>query len=319
MGKEVDDTASNEVIVLIKNLIEVNQRLMILTPDSNIDRLNNMLNYPVQLLGVRDSKGLEFSDILLVDFFSSLPQSDSTAWRKLLDNDKEGAGEKFPQLEFQLKLLYVAITRTCNRLVFVETKPSEIATRIFKSWTHPNALVTRYNPSSETNVLLTEDESIKIGLDFVLKALDDDYSDNYDKSKSISWLEKALYYLKRTGKSDLVKRVVLQQRLLMVRNLELMRSSGHDNDINNNDKSKINNESFDEIVIESRVLSAIDHEYQVIGVIQDCIMSNMYEEAIQLMQIVIHRDGTYKEDSSYQRYLIELCDKLKTTLHQKSK
>ena len=64
--------------------------------------------------------------------------------------------------------------------------------------------------------MLTEDESIKIGLDFVLKALDndndDDYNSNdYDKNKSIFWLEKALYYFKRTGKSDLEKRVVLQQ------------------------------------------------------------------------------------------------------------
>ena len=129
-----------------------------------------------------------------------------------LDNDKEGTGETFPQLEFQLKLLYVAITRTCNRLVFVETKPSEIATRVFKSWTHPIVLVTRYNPGTESNVLLTEDESIKIGLDFVLKALDDDDDDNsndYDKNKSIFWLEKALYYFKRTGKSDLEKRVVI--------------------------------------------------------------------------------------------------------------
>jgi len=119
-SRHTDDDSPD--IKLIKNLMAVNERLVILTPESNMERLNSLLGNPMQLLGVRQSKGLEFTDILLVDFFGSLPKSDWKAWKTLVDVDQHG--EQYPQVEHQLKLLYVAITRACNRLIFIETKPS---------------------------------------------------------------------------------------------------------------------------------------------------------------------------------------------------
>jgi superfamily I DNA/RNA helicase len=181
---DVDD-ADNDDVELVRKLISVNQRLMILTPESNIDRMNLLLNNPVQLLGVKESKGLEWTDCVILDFFCNIPKSDSKAWKQLLENDKVGRGDLWPQLETQLKQLYVAITRSCNRLIFIETKPSEIATRMFKYWTVRSPLVVRYKPDTETFDLLTADESVKRGLDFVLSATDLESDDNNDYNKML--------------------------------------------------------------------------------------------------------------------------------------
>jgi len=299
-NKKDDDDKNNPDVILIKNLIAVNERLIILTPASNFARLNTCLECPIQLLEITESKGLEFTDILLVDFFCSLPTSDIKEWRMMLANEQEGDGDHYPHLEYQLKLLYVAITRACNRLIFIETKPSgtyyhlfiiiliiiiiiiiiitEIATRMFKFWTHPNRLVSSYKPDNETHELLTADESVKRGLDFVINSLDLDNNDKDEKNKKIVWLDKALYYFKRAKRTDLEKRVIIQQKLLEY----------HDN------------------INKQHALEAdkIEYEYKFINLIHDCMINHMYTDAIQSMVLL-------NDDS---RYMNEMINKFKSIL-----
>jgi hypothetical protein len=203
---------------------------------------------------------------------------------QLLENDKHGKGDLWPQLESQLKQLYVAITRSCNRLIFIETKPSEIATRIFKYWTvRSSPLVVRYKPDTETFDLLTADESVKRGLDFVINAIDLENDDN-DYNKILSWLRKALYYFERASRIDLVKRVVLKQKIILL-------------------LSKKSNEELERYQIEN--------EHKVIGLIHECIMNDMHIEALALMQKLHNDSDDDHGDDDSSRYMAELIHKYK--------
>eukprot|EP01034_Spumella_vulgaris_P024961 gene24961-biopygen21567 len=64
------------------------------------------------VLGVRAAKGLEFTDVVLVDFFCGVPEGDQAVWKSLFT----GAGghsiaTTHPHIELQIKL-----TRSCNLL-----------------------------------------------------------------------------------------------------------------------------------------------------------------------------------------------------------
>ncbi|KAJ1443989.1 P-loop containing nucleoside triphosphate hydrolase protein [Ochromonadaceae sp. CCMP2298] len=83
-------------------------------------------------LGIRASKGMEFPDVLLLNFFCDLPASEQRAWkRRLIDGEKEGPNIP-PQMETQLKLLYTAVTRSCARLIFAETRFSAAGDAFFR-------------------------------------------------------------------------------------------------------------------------------------------------------------------------------------------
>jgi hypothetical protein len=82
---------------------------------------------------------------VIVDFFSQLPESDQKWWKRKLaaasssesaggggGDDLSGGESDFPQMETQLKLLYTAVTRCCNRLVFVETRKTPAGSAFFR-------------------------------------------------------------------------------------------------------------------------------------------------------------------------------------------
>jgi superfamily I DNA/RNA helicase len=61
----------------------------VLTQDSDMSRLKRCLgDYPL-ILGIRDSKGLEFKDVVLVDFFKGLAEEHQRPWRNLLQGRNE--------------------------------------------------------------------------------------------------------------------------------------------------------------------------------------------------------------------------------------
>ena len=75
------------------------------------------------VFGIRESKGLEHSHVVIVDFFCNLPKVHQQAWKWLASGS--GKPPVLPvELVLQLKILYVAITRCCQDLVFVETRNS---------------------------------------------------------------------------------------------------------------------------------------------------------------------------------------------------
>ena len=93
-------------------------------------------------LGIREAKGLEFDDVAIVNFFRHLDARDTKGWKHLLQPSEASSAAVsgdmafqylYTQLEGQLKVLYTAITRSCNRLVFIETVPSSIGT-LFFAW-----------------------------------------------------------------------------------------------------------------------------------------------------------------------------------------
>jgi superfamily I DNA/RNA helicase len=61
------------------HILKSNERLVVLCPDVVADTLEGLLQVNEVsniILGVREAKGLEFPDVALVDFFSSIPYTD---------------------------------------------------------------------------------------------------------------------------------------------------------------------------------------------------------------------------------------------------
>ena len=77
-------------------------------PDDNLGAVRE-LGINASVLGIRQAKGLEFTDVVIVNFFSSISSIDQKAWKVLLNEslaDKTKASH--PQVKTQLKLLYTA-------------------------------------------------------------------------------------------------------------------------------------------------------------------------------------------------------------------
>jgi len=65
--------------------------VVVLTPDHNIGALNCALaehlgNATVTVLGIREAKGLDFAEVLLVDFFKCLDVQQHKSWKKMLQS-----------------------------------------------------------------------------------------------------------------------------------------------------------------------------------------------------------------------------------------
>ena len=99
-------------------------KLQLLTWDSYVSTVSERLDEPSLLVeGFRQSKGREFSEVAIVDFFSSgcatehaeeIPAALQKSWKKLLlGADEVGVTDWPVELEVQLKVLYTAITRSC--------------------------------------------------------------------------------------------------------------------------------------------------------------------------------------------------------------
>jgi superfamily I DNA/RNA helicase len=129
--------------------------------DNEISQQNDLKKFipeGILSLGIRAAKGMEFSDVLLVDFFSSLPVKDQKYWKKRLTVSKDGnkfintIETEYPEMESVLKLLYTAITRCCNRLIFVETNQTTASDYFFR-WLKDKDLaqVHELTPEEESN------------------------------------------------------------------------------------------------------------------------------------------------------------------------
>ena len=84
------------------------------------------LTFSSQLVyGVREAKGLEFKTVIILDFFREIPSSLQKPWRELvLDRAAQDLERSYPLVSTFLKLLYTGITRSIEKLFFVETKSS---------------------------------------------------------------------------------------------------------------------------------------------------------------------------------------------------
>ena len=118
-------------------LLSQNDGLMLLTHDHAREWLEGLCGSQRVVLGIREAKGLEFPEVAIVDFFSSLDRSDQLQWKHMLSIDDQARTSdvslrhKFPELETQLKLLYTAITRAERSLYMIETKRSVAGSAFF--------------------------------------------------------------------------------------------------------------------------------------------------------------------------------------------
>ena len=121
---------------------------------------------------------IEFAEVVLLDFFSDIHPSEQKPFQHMWQKRESVAKVySYPQLEAQFKLLYTAITRCCNRLVFVETAFSKSADSFFRGALLVNeggsALVETMNlhllRESKAD-FMTADEWRVRGLDFALAA-----------------------------------------------------------------------------------------------------------------------------------------------------
>jgi ATP-dependent exoDNAse (exonuclease V) beta subunit len=140
-------------------------------------------DYQQNVMGIREAKGLEFHQVLLLDFFTRMPDdSHRKAWKTLLlDADVYGGVrlESIPAtMELDLKLLYTAITRSRDRLFFVETGESsafEAFCRCLKM--HDFAkLMKAEDMASEGSVMTADDWTIE-GIDAACLAGDSEPDD----------------------------------------------------------------------------------------------------------------------------------------------
>jgi len=122
----------------LADILEKNNRLRILVRDECKSRIHDELGEQGKrsCLGIREAKGLEFRDVVILDFFGS-SAIDDKAWKTLLlgdprkDMQKTTLYDGMPiSMELELKLLYTAITRSCDRLFFIETGSS----KTYNSW-----------------------------------------------------------------------------------------------------------------------------------------------------------------------------------------
>jgi len=159
----------------IINILHQSKRMAVICPDEQSKVLKEKLYNPVNILhgnenatatvtsrpvnnivyGIRQSKGLEFEDVMLIDFFCKIPSKDKDGWKILFhipridepdyENSLANQGPNYPQLEPYLKMLYTAITRAINRLMIVESEPSEIG-NIFFRWLKNRDLAEKLDP-----------------------------------------------------------------------------------------------------------------------------------------------------------------------------
>ncbi|KAF3240638.1 hypothetical protein TWF132_011064 [Orbilia oligospora] len=89
--------------------------------------LSKAMGDKVMILTILESKGMEFQDVFLFDFFSG--SSCQSAFRALAKSQTTGSrldDTKHPELCIELKNLYVAITRSRERLYILESSVSAV-------------------------------------------------------------------------------------------------------------------------------------------------------------------------------------------------
>jgi hypothetical protein len=126
------------------------------------------------VLGIREAKGLDFAEVVIVDFFRCLDERQQASWKQLLQASPcDGFCNEHPEVETHLKLLYTAVTRSQRRLNFVETVSSKAASAFFRRLEEEGKLVKLSSDSSELKLatgMMSPDEWIHRGLEFAWKA-----------------------------------------------------------------------------------------------------------------------------------------------------
>jgi len=184
--------------------------MQVIMPEERRDELSALNAAGKMVLGIRESKGLEFGEVAVVDFFSSLPKESQKRWKEMLQAEQEGKGVgmryMFPELETQLKLLYTAVTRAQHSLYIIETRASVAGTAFFRFLLQLR--IAEEQAFLESAPLLTVDEWVVRGLEFMLQATIEDV----DVEQEIRWMELAEGCFGNAQNTDMQRKVQAQQQ-----------------------------------------------------------------------------------------------------------
>ena len=219
----------NVEVARLRELVMKRKGVVVLTHDRDASRWKQSLDYPL-VYGIREAKGLEFQEVILVDFFVGVPDSLQKPWRDLLLGRDLADISQRPEVEGYLKLLYTAITRCIQRLFFAETS-SSIAGVAFIRWltttttmsrSGKEALAVKSSVENVEKMVRTPDEWRSAGLDNAVMA-----ESSEDLSVSVSWLEKAIYCFEQVGDTLLASKARTHKLSIQFRlNLESIAVSG---------------------------------------------------------------------------------------------
>jgi len=133
--------------------------------DKQVLSLSDQLGKDILVLSIRDSKGCEFNDVMIVNFFNGLPKEHQKAWKLLIKGNKEEAQNQpgFPEIETHLKQLYTAITRCQSRLFFVEIGNLSDSGEAFVRVSKNKELLVQQTVEETENIVKTPDEWASTG------------------------------------------------------------------------------------------------------------------------------------------------------------
>ncbi|CAJ1941279.1 unnamed protein product [Cylindrotheca closterium] len=198
---------------------------MILVHDSSVSRWRRALGGYALVYGIRAAKGLEFKSVMVLGFFGELPDGIQKPWRDLLlGRANDEYQNLYPEVEGHMKLLYTAVTRSIERLFFVEIEGS-VAGDAFVRWITTTSMArnkTRKGTESQSasssstplvplasrnkvddveNMTMTRDEWLSSGMDNAEAAEVEE-----DLSAAESLWDKAIYCFREAGDDGLARK-----------------------------------------------------------------------------------------------------------------
>ncbi|KAL3942123.1 MAG: hypothetical protein SGBAC_003623 [Bacillariaceae sp.] len=198
---------------------------VILVHDSSVSRWRRALGGYAMVYEIRAAKGLEFKSVMVLGFFGELPVGIHKPWRDLLLGRADGGFQNaYPEVEGHMKLLYTAVTRSIERLFFVETEGS-VAGDAFVRWitttsmarnknrngrvshfvsSTPSPLVplaSRNKVDDVESMTMTKDKWLSTGMDNAEAAEIED-----DLSAAESLWDKAIYCFREAQDHDLASK-----------------------------------------------------------------------------------------------------------------
>ena len=168
-------------------------------------------------LTVLQAKGLEYMDVIVVNFFHSVfEQGRDRAWRRLLaaeegsklfDLDNKGSA----MLEWDLKLLYTAATRCQSRLYFVETKSSNKLAKLVFDWKQQADLAEELKRMEDLSApQLSVGAQVRRACEFMARA----GLDAVEIADREAFMEEATKLFRGAGRTDLVAKAECARRAL---------------------------------------------------------------------------------------------------------
>lgn len=128
------------------------EQVVLVRDEESKARLKSSIGDIALILTILQSKGMEFDDVVLFDFFTSCPEPDG--WRTLPDLANKEArvydSKRYASMCVELKQLYVAVTRARTKLFLMETATAECLAPIVN-------LLSRCEPSPVVQVIRRED------------------------------------------------------------------------------------------------------------------------------------------------------------------